>query len=192
MMGSRPVYWLGLISYSIYLTHFPLLLLNQPLAMSLGSLDVPFAAMAGRLLLILLVFSVAAAAYYGIEKPARNWTRNIVAGRPEPGWLTTRVKCDRSTADLTEHFLTPRGYSLVLFHPARKILFSGARGWAKIAAFVEHCDRRRDRESRHKSLSNLAPVDVYVGRTPRNYARTRQPKRLTIQNRRLQHQRTAS
>ena len=59
---------------------------------------------------------------------------------------------------------------------------------AKIAAFVEHYNNRRY----HESLGNLTPADVYFGRGPKILRERERIKRLTTQNRRLQHQLTAA
>ena len=59
---------------------------------------------------------------------------------------------------------------------------------AKIAAFVEHHNHRRY----HESLGNLTPADVYLGRGVKILRERERIKRLTIQNRRLQHQLTAA
>jgi len=59
---------------------------------------------------------------------------------------------------------------------------------AKIAAFVEHYNHRRY----HESLGNLTPADVYSGRATKILRERERLKRLTIQNRRLQHQLTAA
>ena len=59
---------------------------------------------------------------------------------------------------------------------------------AKIAAFVDHYNRRRY----HESLDNLTPADVYFGRGAKILRERERIKRITIQNRRLQHQMTAA
>jgi putative transposase len=59
---------------------------------------------------------------------------------------------------------------------------------AKIAAFVEHYNHHRY----HESLGNLASADVYFGRSAKILRNRERIKRLTIQNRRLQHQLTAA
>jgi putative transposase len=59
---------------------------------------------------------------------------------------------------------------------------------AKITAFVEHYNTRRY----HESLNNLTPADVYFGRGPKILNERERIKKLTIQNRRLQHQQTAA
>ena len=59
---------------------------------------------------------------------------------------------------------------------------------AAIAAFVEHYNNHRY----HESLGNLTPADVYFGRGPAILAEREKIKKLTIQNRRLNHQRHAA
>lgn len=59
---------------------------------------------------------------------------------------------------------------------------------AKINAFVEYYNNRRY----HESLNNLTPADVYFGRGSKILSERERIKRLTIQNRRLQHQQTAA
>ncbi|MBB1493091.1 IS3 family transposase [Paracoccus sp. MC1854] len=56
---------------------------------------------------------------------------------------------------------------------------------AAIAAFVEHYNNHRY----HESLGNLTPADVYFGRGPAILAEREKIKKLTIQTRRLIHQR---
>ena len=58
---------------------------------------------------------------------------------------------------------------------------------AKIAAFVDHYNHCRY----HESLNNLAPADAYFGRGSKILHERERIKRITIQNRRLQHQMTA-
>lgn len=55
---------------------------------------------------------------------------------------------------------------------------------AEIAAFVENYNHRR----LHESLNNLTPADVYFGRGQQILEERERIKKLTIQNRRLQHQ----
>jgi len=59
---------------------------------------------------------------------------------------------------------------------------------AKIATFVEHYNHRRY----HESLGNLTPADVYFGRGTKILRERERIKRVTIHNRRLQHQLTAA
>ena len=59
---------------------------------------------------------------------------------------------------------------------------------AAIAAFVDHYNNRRY----HESLGNLTPADVYFGRGTAILAEREKIRKLTIQNRRLIHQRQAA
>jgi hypothetical protein len=59
---------------------------------------------------------------------------------------------------------------------------------AKIAVFVQRYNHRRY----HESLNNLTPADVYHGRRSKILRERERIKRITIQNRRLQHQMTAA
>ncbi|SEO18405.1 Integrase core domain-containing protein [Paracoccus alcaliphilus] len=59
---------------------------------------------------------------------------------------------------------------------------------AAIAAFVEHYNNHRY----HERLGNLTPADVYFGRGPAILAEKEKIKKLTIQSRRLIHQRQAA
>ena len=59
---------------------------------------------------------------------------------------------------------------------------------AAITAFVEHYNNHRY----HESLGNLTPADVYCGRGPAILAEREKIKTLTIQTRRLIHQRQAA
>ena len=58
----------------------------------------------------------------------------------------------------------------------------------QIKAFVDHYNNQRY----HESLGNLTPADVYFGRDKAIIERRRQTKEMTIQNRRLRHQREAA
>lgn len=57
-----------------------------------------------------------------------------------------------------------------------------------IAAFVDHYNHRRY----HESVNNLTPADVYLARRSKILRKRERIKRITIQNRRLQHQLTAA
>jgi transposase InsO family protein len=59
---------------------------------------------------------------------------------------------------------------------------------ASIGAFVERYNNRRY----HESLANLTPADVYFGRDRAIIDRRRKIKNLTMQKRRLAHQRQAA
>ncbi len=58
----------------------------------------------------------------------------------------------------------------------------------QIAAFVEYYNNQRY----HESLSNLTPADVYFGRDKTILRERQKIKNLTIQQRRLQHQKQAA
>ena len=59
---------------------------------------------------------------------------------------------------------------------------------AKIDTFVDHYNNCRY----HESLSNLTPADVYFGHAQTILLERERIKRVTIQNRRLQHQLNAA
>ncbi len=59
---------------------------------------------------------------------------------------------------------------------------------AQISAFVENYNNKRV----HESLNNLTPADVYFGRGQAILEERERIKKLTIQNRRLQHQLNAA
>jgi peptidoglycan/LPS O-acetylase OafA/YrhL len=81
-LGSKSVYFLGLISYSLYLVHVPLkALLKVPLKILLDHMHVPFAQSVSGCLLLIPCVALAAITYYSIEKPARNWSRQIAGLR---------------------------------------------------------------------------------------------------------------
>ncbi|WP_295317715.1 IS3 family transposase [Roseobacter sp.] len=58
----------------------------------------------------------------------------------------------------------------------------------QVEAFVDHYNTRRY----HESLGNLTPADVYFGRGSAIIERRKKIKEMTIQNRRLRHQRQAA
>ena len=59
---------------------------------------------------------------------------------------------------------------------------------ASVGAFVVHYNHHRY----HESIANLTPADVYFGREHAIIKRRRKIKELTIQKRRLDHQRQAA
>ena len=59
---------------------------------------------------------------------------------------------------------------------------------AQIEAFVEHYNHQRY----HESLGNVTPADAYFGRDKAIHAERKRIKRLTIENRRLQHRNLAA
>ena len=58
----------------------------------------------------------------------------------------------------------------------------------QIDTFIDHYNRRRWKES----LSNVTPADAYFGRAAAITGRRKNIKKLTIQNRRLNHQQHAA
>jgi peptidoglycan/LPS O-acetylase OafA/YrhL len=78
VLGSRVLVALGVISYAIYMVHFPAIKVIQYLADRLGFGDHP-STIAHVMFLtaaVGLVLLLAAAAYWTIERPARRWCRN--------------------------------------------------------------------------------------------------------------------
>ena len=59
---------------------------------------------------------------------------------------------------------------------------------SQIKAFVNHCNNRRY----HESLGNVTPADAYFGRDTAIIEKRGKIKKLTIQNRHLNHQRKAA
>ena len=58
----------------------------------------------------------------------------------------------------------------------------------QIEAFVQHYNHHRY----HESLNNVTPSDVYFGRAETILREREKIKKLTIQKRRLQHQKAAA
>ncbi len=58
----------------------------------------------------------------------------------------------------------------------------------QIGAFVDHYNNDRY----HESIDNVTPADAYFGRHTAIIERRKKIKKLTIQNRRLNHQRQAA
>jgi peptidoglycan/LPS O-acetylase OafA/YrhL len=73
-MSVRPLAWVGLVSYGVYMWHVPVLLFSR----SIGVF--PHAYLVRVLLLLVPVLLVAAASWYFVERPAIAW-----AGRPRKG-----------------------------------------------------------------------------------------------------------
>jgi peptidoglycan/LPS O-acetylase OafA/YrhL len=77
MLGSRPLVWLGEVSYSIYMVHFPILILIRRLWDRLGFAEWQ---VVGRtfafIITVALVITLAAMLFYFVERPARTRLRN--------------------------------------------------------------------------------------------------------------------
>lgn len=82
LLASKPLVWLGEVSYSTYLAHFLLFILYK-LAFVDSSLQLGWAGLAGFLALVL---AASAGLYYGLEKPAQRWLN-----RHPPRWVLRSV-----------------------------------------------------------------------------------------------------
>ena len=71
ILGSRLIHWLGVISYSLYLTHIFGLILLDRLATVILRAHLPHAWSMAAVVTLAAMLAMAAAAHYGIEKPAR-------------------------------------------------------------------------------------------------------------------------
>ncbi|MDP6174630.1 MAG: integrase core domain-containing protein, partial [Rhodospirillales bacterium] len=58
----------------------------------------------------------------------------------------------------------------------------------QIDAFVDHYNNQRY----HESIDNVTPADAYFGRHTAIIGRRKKIKKITLQNRRLNHQRQAA
>ena len=65
VLGSRPLVWIGLVSYSAYLWHFPIFAITRARDSSLSNYD--------KFELILLTFALSFLSLWLIEKPIRLW-----------------------------------------------------------------------------------------------------------------------
>jgi peptidoglycan/LPS O-acetylase OafA/YrhL len=101
LFHSRPLKWLGTVSYSIYLTHFFVVLILPSVVKRLANVDLwtPMALPGGQWMMAYgrndlegtLLYGVALAAtlafsaftYRWVETPGREWTRRWLA-RPQP------------------------------------------------------------------------------------------------------------
>jgi peptidoglycan/LPS O-acetylase OafA/YrhL len=81
VLGSFPIYWLGLVSYSLYLLHEYLIGPRDGLANWLQiRLPAAWADAATIPVIYAALLLVAGLAYYGIEAPGRRWARRLVPG----------------------------------------------------------------------------------------------------------------
>ncbi|HWD72728.1 MAG TPA: acyltransferase family protein [Actinomycetota bacterium] len=87
-LGSAPLRWVGLRSYSLYLWHWPIYVFTRP------QLDVPFTKGGDLLLRLALTFAAAEASYRWVEEPIRAkglraWAEGIAAALNFPrNWRT--------------------------------------------------------------------------------------------------------
>jgi peptidoglycan/LPS O-acetylase OafA/YrhL len=91
VLASRVLVWLGEISYSVYMVHFPILIVARRLLDQQGLGDWPLAARALTLLaMVALVLALAATLFYIVERPARTLLRDR-AGRMAPARARSRA-----------------------------------------------------------------------------------------------------
>ncbi len=77
ILGSRPLVWMGEISYSIYMVHFPVLLVMRRIWERTGLDAWPLPAKsAAYAATIVLVIALAALLFYAVERPARTRLRD--------------------------------------------------------------------------------------------------------------------
>lgn len=91
VLRSAPLAWLGMISYSLYMAHYPVIyalhvvmrrFLDMPKAIIDGQ---PVVQLSGVnfgiacFIVLAVVFVVSAASYYLVESPARMWSRRLAA-----------------------------------------------------------------------------------------------------------------
>ena len=78
LLGSPAVQWFGLISSSLCLVHQPIDHdLRTPLFAWLKAINIPHACNATAVLMSAPIVILAAASYYGIEKPGHTWSRQL-------------------------------------------------------------------------------------------------------------------
>ena len=76
LLGSRPFVWLGEISYSVYMVHFPVLIIIRRVWERLGC---PLAGdwkISAFIITVALVLALAAMVFYVVERPARTRLRD--------------------------------------------------------------------------------------------------------------------
>jgi hypothetical protein len=87
-LGSTPLRWVGLRSYSLYLWHWPIFVFTRP------QLDVPFTKAGDLVLRLVLTFAAAEASYRWVEQPIRArglraWAEGIATAVSLPrNWRT--------------------------------------------------------------------------------------------------------
>jgi peptidoglycan/LPS O-acetylase OafA/YrhL len=84
ILGSRPLVWLGEISYSIYMIHFPVLLVTRRFWERLGIAQWTASGKAVAFAVtVAMVIALAATLFYVVERPARMRLRDQM-GRLAP------------------------------------------------------------------------------------------------------------
>lgn len=78
IFACRPVYWLGVVSYSIYLLHPYLVAPRSELEASLETLlPRPWPGLVTAAAIYAVLFAASTFAYHGIEEPGRRWVRRM-------------------------------------------------------------------------------------------------------------------
>ena len=98
LLSSRPVEWAGRLSYSIYITHYLVVIVLQTVFIHIGADD--FALPARLLLVGLSVVAVAATSvtsYYVLEEPSRQWIRTWEHRRRQRRSAATAVDTEGGT-----------------------------------------------------------------------------------------------
>ncbi len=73
LLTSRPMAWIGELSYGVYLWHVPLLLALRAHGL------LPLSTLAGLAVVLPVTLVVAAASWRWIERPAQDWSRRVAA-----------------------------------------------------------------------------------------------------------------
>ncbi len=82
LLSAGVVHWLGVISYSIYLMHVPVsYLLESPLLNLFKSFGLTHAYTITKVAMLAVVIPISAVSFYGIEQPARIWSRRLGGAR---------------------------------------------------------------------------------------------------------------
>src|SRR6266699_15734 len=77
ILGSRPLVWLGEISYSLYMVHFPVLIVMRRLWERMGFAQwQPAGRMFAFMATVVLILALAAMLFYVVERPARTRLRD--------------------------------------------------------------------------------------------------------------------
>jgi len=78
IFACRPVYWLGVVSYSVYLLHPYLVAPRSALDTSLQTLlPEPWAGVVTSVAIYAVLLAASALAYHAIEEPGRRWVRQL-------------------------------------------------------------------------------------------------------------------
>lgn len=86
-LAMRPLKWIGLRSYGIYLWHFPVIILFTP---KVNTGDISFIRIVFQ---VILIFSLAALSYHFIEDPIRKGKLKIIWGKVRSGQLKIKDIC---------------------------------------------------------------------------------------------------